>query len=184
MPRYVAFLGGINLGKRRVKMDDLQALFVDAGLDAVSTFIASGNVVFETTKRSTVTLEKSLEEHLNARLGYPVPTFIRTEAEVLEILATQPFEHVEPGNTLTVILFKQTVPPPAGKVFATHPSSTDSFHVSGRELYWRTAAGISASTVWTLPQIRALKLPSSTMRNRNTLERLAEKFSFGSAPSA
>jgi len=34
------------------------------------------------------------------------------------------------------------------------------------------------SSSWTLPEIKALKLPPSTMRNRNTLERLAAKYRF------
>lgn len=52
------------------------------------------------------------------------------------------------------------------------------FHVHSPEIYWLTQGGISQSTVWTLPEIKALKLPPSTVRNRNTLERLAAKYRF------
>jgi len=47
MPRCVAFLRAINVGGRTVKMDYLRSLFEDLGFADVETFIASGNVVFE-----------------------------------------------------------------------------------------------------------------------------------------
>jgi len=47
MPRYVALLRGINLGGHTVKMDRLKKLFEELGLKNVETFIASGNVIFE-----------------------------------------------------------------------------------------------------------------------------------------
>ncbi len=161
-------------------MIDLRAIVEETGLKDVATFIASGNVVFRTGARSAAALEQRLEKHLLARLGYTVPTFVRTEDEVIAILAKQPFKTVEPGNTVTVILCREAIPAKAAAVFLSVRSPADSFFVEGRELYWRTDAGISASTVWTLPEIKALSLPASTMRNRNTLHRLSEKFGFGS----
>lgn len=180
MQRYVAFLGGINLGNRRVAMKDLQGIASEIGLDSVSTFIASGNLVFRTGKRSAAQLEKRLEAHLSTRLGYSVPTFLRTEEEVTEILSVQPFEAVQPGNTVAVILCREPISAAAARVLTSVRSTEDAFHVSGRELYWWTIAGMSTSTVWKLPEIKSLTLPCSTMRNRNTLQRLAEKFDFGS----
>ncbi|MDX2187512.1 MAG: DUF1697 domain-containing protein [Opitutaceae bacterium] len=179
MIRYVAFLGGINLGKRRVAMKDLQRIASELGLDSVSTFIASGNLVFRSDARTASRLEKDLEKHLSARLGYVVPTFVRTEAEVNEILSVQPFEAVQPGNTVVVILCKEAIPMSAARVLTSIRSPDDAFHIRGRELFWWTVAGLSTSTVWKRPEIKALKLPPSTMRNRNTLQRMAEKFGFG-----
>ena len=48
MLQYIAFLRGINVGGHRVKMDRLRAIFAELGLKDVSTFIASGNVLFST----------------------------------------------------------------------------------------------------------------------------------------
>jgi uncharacterized protein (DUF1697 family) len=45
LQRYIAFLRGINLGKRRLPMSQLKALFEELGFREVETFIASGNVV-------------------------------------------------------------------------------------------------------------------------------------------
>ena len=49
--RFVALLRGINVGgKTLLKMADLKACFEGLGFDEVSTYIASGNVLFETRR--------------------------------------------------------------------------------------------------------------------------------------
>ena len=53
MPRYIAFLRAINVGGHNtVKMDFLRQLFESLGFSNVETFIASGNIVFETTSKN------------------------------------------------------------------------------------------------------------------------------------
>ncbi len=52
MPRYIAFLRGINLGKRRLPMSQLRSSFEELGFSDVKTFIASGNVVFSSNVRA------------------------------------------------------------------------------------------------------------------------------------
>ena len=91
MPRYIAFLRAINVGGHTVKMDVLRQQFEALGFANVETFIASGNVIFETTAKNTRTLEKKIEQQLRAALGYEVATFIRTEAELAAIAQYQPF---------------------------------------------------------------------------------------------
>jgi len=60
MQRYIAFLRGINLGKRRLLMSQLKALFEELGFDDVETFIASGNVVFSSKVTNTSRLESQI----------------------------------------------------------------------------------------------------------------------------
>ena len=91
MPKYIAFLRAINVGGHTVKMDHLSKLFEGLGFSSVETFIASGNVIFDTTAKNTATLEKKIAEHLEKSLGYPVDTFLRTIQEVGEIEKRSPF---------------------------------------------------------------------------------------------
>jgi uncharacterized protein (DUF1697 family) len=91
MPRYVAFLRAINVGGHVVKMDRLKAVFESAGHARVETFIASGNVVFESRSTATAKLERAIEKALEKALGYEVATFIRTDEEVAAIALLQPF---------------------------------------------------------------------------------------------
>lgn len=90
MPHYVALLRGINLGKRRVKMDHLRDLFAQMGFTNVSTYIASGDILFSSTSRSSAKLESLIEQTLESELGYTVPTIIRTQSELRRIVAEVP----------------------------------------------------------------------------------------------
>ena len=69
MPRYVAFLRAINVGGHTVKMEDLRRLFETMGFANVETFIASGNVIFESKSKNTQAMERKIENHLRESLG-------------------------------------------------------------------------------------------------------------------
>ena len=64
MPRYVAFLRAVNVGGRIVKMDALRGHFAAAGFANVETFIASGNVIFDTRAKAGPALEAKIEAAL------------------------------------------------------------------------------------------------------------------------
>jgi len=60
LAKYIAFLRAINVGGHTVKMDHLRSLFEALGFSNVETFIASGNVIFESKSKSTRALERRL----------------------------------------------------------------------------------------------------------------------------
>ena len=91
MPRYFAFLRAVNVGGHVVKMEQLRQLFASLSFSGVETFIASGNVVFETLSKDTRLLEKQIEARLADTFGYEIVTFIRTGAELAGIAGYQPF---------------------------------------------------------------------------------------------
>jgi len=63
MFRFVAFLRAINVGGgRTVKMQFLRHVFESLGFSRVATFIANGNVLFETTTKKTKTVEEKLRD--------------------------------------------------------------------------------------------------------------------------
>ena len=78
MERYVAFLRGMNLGKRRIKNEELRAEFEALGFEDVATFRASGNVIFAAPRQSEGALTKTIERGLGEALGYEVPVFLRS----------------------------------------------------------------------------------------------------------
>ena len=78
MFRFIAFLRAINVGGgRTVKMQSLRQVFEPLGFCRVATFIASGNVIFETMRKRSKTLERKIEKALQKTLGYEVRAFIR-----------------------------------------------------------------------------------------------------------
>ncbi len=111
MQPYVAFLRGINLGKRRLQMSRLKALIEELGFSKVETFIASGNVLFSTKATDPTRLESRIARHLESSLGYAVDTFIRTAEEVAAIARSKPFpQDGQAGITIHVGFCRQRVP--------------------------------------------------------------------------
>jgi uncharacterized protein (DUF1697 family) len=176
MQRYIAFLRGMNLGKRRLPMSRLKKLFEELGFDAVETFIASGNVLFSSKVTDTRALESKIAGHLEAALGYDVDTFVRTAKEVAAIGGSKIFsEDGDEGITIHVGLLQQKLPAETAKKLATVRTASDEFRVTGREYYWLCRTLTHESKVWTLQEIKALKLPTSTMRNLTSIRKLIAK---------
>ena len=173
MQRYIAFIRGINLGKRRVPMKQLAALFEQCGYQGVGTFIASGNVLFSTRKRNASELESHIAAHLEDSLKYHVDTFVRTAEEVLSISRLRVFpEEGTEGITIHVGFLQKSLPPDIAKKFAAVRTPEDELRVIDREYYWLCRIRTPDSKVWALPEMRQLRLPTSTMRNLTSIRRL------------
>ena len=94
MNRYVAFLRGMNLGRRRIKNPELCAAFEDIGFTDVAAYLASGNVIFDAVDSDTDAVAAAIESGLRVSLGYEVPTFLRSADEVRSIAGYAPFADV------------------------------------------------------------------------------------------
>ena len=108
MIRYVALLRGVNLGKRQLKMEDLRAIADRLGYDRPRPDIASGNLVFGSTKDEAalkLELEEALAEHMGAQVG----VMVRSADEMAGVAEKNPFA-AEPGNRV-VAIFLDKAPP-------------------------------------------------------------------------
>lgn len=181
--RYVAFLRGINLGKRRPPMSRLKALFEELAFEDVATFIASGNVVFASAAKDTKKLEAQIERHLARTLGYEVASFVRRADEVIAVGATKAFrEQDQPGITVHVCFMRDPLPSATARALENVRTDDDAFRVIGREFYWLCRRKTNESTVWDEPDFKKLKLPLGTMRNMTSVRKLiAKHFSTASA---
>lgn len=170
MPRYVALLRGLNVGGHRVKMDRLRALFGEMGFAGVSTFIASGNVLFEAGSAGADALERRIEAHLEAALGYAVATFLRTPEELAAAAALDPFPGSGAERTLMVSFLKRAPDEALRARLDALRTPGDDFRVEGREVYWLTGERMSDSPVGA--QV-AKALSGGTMRNATSVRKLA-----------
>ncbi|WP_217167424.1 DUF1697 domain-containing protein [Streptomyces sp. AC512_CC834] len=91
---YLAFLRGLNVPGRSVKMDRLRGLFRDMGFDAVRSYIQSGNVFFETAEQDRTVLSRTIGTHLREALGYDVAVCLRTIPEMEKLVALDPFKDI------------------------------------------------------------------------------------------
>ncbi len=88
--RYVALLRGINVGGRNiVAMTDLREAFEASGLQAVRTYIQSGNVLFESAAPRH-SLEEDLEAMLERRFGVPLVVVLRSHLQLRQVIEKAP----------------------------------------------------------------------------------------------
>lgn len=177
MPQYVAFLRAINVANRRVKMETLRNAFTALGFTNVSTFIASGNVIFESSALvgPLDEAEARIESQLKTALGFATETFLRTPAEIANVLAFQPFaaEDVDHPDHRRLVSFLRGAPDPmiAERVLDFR-TATDDLRLQGRELHWLCRGPIHQSKVaWTRLD-KVLGMPR-TDRNITMLRQLA-----------
>jgi uncharacterized protein (DUF1697 family) len=177
MPTHVAFLRGMNLGKRRIKNEELRSQFEQLGFSEVTTFRASGNVVFDAgRRRDEAKLTKQIEAGLAAALGYEVTTFLRGCAEVREIAARGPFDPKlvsRSAGKLQVSLLGEKPSAKARRAVLALASDEDLLALEGRELYWLPSGGLLESGL-DLKEVQSL-LGVDTRRTMGTIEQLAAK---------
>ena len=178
MPKYFAFLRAINVGGHTVKMDYLRSIFEELGFPNVETFIASGNVIFDSSSRSSRPLEKKIETALETALGYEVITFVRSQNELSEIAAYQPFTAKDmnaAGHSVFVGFMADSPSAAANQKLLALATKDDDFHLNRREVYWLRRTKFSDSTIYGVQLAKALGMPA-TLRNLNTIKRLAAKY--------
>jgi uncharacterized protein (DUF1697 family) len=178
MPRYVAFLRAVNVGGRVVRMDALRRRLEDAGFGGVETFIASGNVVFDSRPTDAARLEARIEETLEAALGYRVTTFVRTIPELAGVATHEPFAGSPLAGTALYIAFLKAAPAPAARrALMGFASDVNDFRVRGREVYWlsRGAYGGIGMRGFNGALLEKTLGLAATLRNATTVRTLAAK---------
>lgn len=177
MTRYFAFLRAINVGGHTVKMDVLKQIFEGFGFSQVETFIASGNVIFETDQDTVNALENQIEAALAEALGFKTAVFLRTFPELTQITSCQPFpdDQFTRATAFNVAFLKA---PPSeeslGKLMALQ-NEIDAFAVVGREIFWLCKIRQSESKFANTVLEKVLGQPA-TMRQVSTMQRLVEKY--------
>ena len=107
MPRHVALLRGINVGgKNVIKMADLKACFHENGFDDATTYIQSGNVLFEATGSREADLAARIERMLAARFDYGASVVVRGRRRMRSIVGGAPEGFgVDPATYRSDVIF-------------------------------------------------------------------------------
>jgi len=165
MPSYVALLRAVNVGGTgKLPMSDLKAMCVAEGFAKVQTYIASGNVVFE-SRHSAAKVKAALERRLQAYAGKPVGVAIRTAEEMAAVLKANPFPKAQPNWTVAIFLDDA---PPADALDDVRGQQDEEVRLGKREIYVAYGAGMGRS------KLRIAAAAKGTARNINTVAKLAE----------
>ena len=177
MTKHIAFLRAINVGGHTVKMDRLREIFETMGFSNVETFIASGNVIFETKSKDAGKLEKMIEKELGEALGFEVATFIRSDSELAGIANYRPFPkpQMDSATALNVAFLSEPLDAKSKKLLMTLKTDIDEFHVHGREVYWLCLKKQSESKFSNAVLEKTLGV-RSTLRGIKTIKKMADKY--------
>jgi len=165
MKAFIALLRAVNVGGTgKLPMTELKVMCEAAGFNSVRTYIASGNVVFQSAK-SESQVKAVLDVGLAAYFGKPVGVLVRTAAEMAAVLAKNPFPAMPANLTHAFFLDK---PPAADALDAVSGKVNEQLRLGLREVYVYYPDGAGQSK---------LKIPAAktgTARNMNTVAKLAE----------
>jgi uncharacterized protein (DUF1697 family) len=169
MAKYVAFLRGVNVGGRIVKMAELNACLEAAGFSDVKTYLQSGNVVFESDK-SQAALKAELETLLSKTFNYPAKVQVVAIAKLKEIIKDNPFSNAPADYHQYVIFIENSLETQlvaeAGKQLGEQVQAGDGV------VYWKVKKGETLKTPFAKLLTKSKYKEFNTNRNINTLQKI------------
>ena len=178
---WLALLRGINVGGNNIiKMAELREALIQAQLENVRTYIQSGNVLFESPKRSTKSsLEKKIRAVIEKTFSLDPSVLVLSHEEFTEAVAQNPFsvDSHEPKTVHFFFLAKQpkTV---AWNRFDELAIDSERYELKGKVLYFLAPDGLARSKL--AATMDRLVGVAATGRNLRTVNKIEEMFSAAS----
>jgi uncharacterized protein (DUF1697 family) len=170
----ISLLRGVNLGKRRMRMEALRATYEGLGLTDVRTLLQSGNVLFRSTARDLPRLTAKIEKAIAADFGFHSDVFIRSPEELRSAIAGCPFSRrggIDPAKL--AVTFTAAAPEVAARQrLAAIQGIPEELCAGERELYVYYPNGMGRPVLTAAMLDKALGKLSTTTRNWNTVTKL------------
>jgi uncharacterized protein (DUF1697 family) len=169
MMEHVAFLRGVNVGGRIIKMAELKACFEKAGYRNVSTLLQSGNVVFESNK-SQAQLKTEIETVLTETFNYPAKVIVISVEDLKKIVAANPFAKAGAEYHQYVIFFENDL----AQDFAGEAVDSNDEQVRAGQgvAYWKVQKGQTLKSTRGKLLTKTKYREFNTNRNLNTLQKI------------
>ena len=175
MTTYVALIRGINVGKKTIIMKKLAEAITSAGYKNVTTYIQSGNVIFETKKTSNSTLGRKFSNIILDKFGYDVDVMIRTKDEFSLIIKEAPFKKadINSDKKLYVTFLLEKLNTENTRLLKSLNNPQETFYAKGSEIYTIRDPKISFDKTVLGVLDKKLKVPTTT-RNWNVVNKVYE----------
>lgn len=174
MARYVAFLRAVNVGGRRVAMATAREVLAGLGLENVSSYVNSGNLLFTTTGRAA-DLEAAIRSALEDEFGFELTTFVRTARQVTALATDKPFGVIASGHTHFALLPLNPLTAKEKRAVEGLSNERDDVMVKGRDVHWLIRAKSTETSLGPRQWKQALPDNPTTARNTTMLAKLASK---------
>lgn len=174
MNTFISMLRGINVsGQKKIKMEDLRALYESLAFTNVQSYVQSGNVVFDSNETNRAALTARIEAQIERSFGYAVSVFIRDGSDFQRIIDGNPFLARETTDLkrLYVTFLYRPVGEAALSALAVPAGSADQFAVADDAIYLYCPDGYGTSKLSNTFFERKLTVPATT-RNWNTVNAL------------
>lgn len=135
----LSILRGINVGgRRKILMADLKDLYEALNFTEVTTYIQSGNVVFQTEEKgSNTAIANKINTAIANKYDFDVPILVRTKAEIENTIATNPFVKNDEVDSKTLHVTFLAEMPEQDKIDAIKSLdfSPDAFEIIGTDVF-------------------------------------------------
>jgi uncharacterized protein (DUF1697 family) len=175
MARYAAFLRGINVGGRTIKMEPLRKTLERLGFEDVQTLLASGNVVFS-AHGSPSALRGQIEGGINKDFGMDVHVILRSKTQIDDLIKSDPFKGIKitPKTRLYITFLSK---PAKSKLKTPYKSLDRSYKIidvnKGNVASMMTLTG-DTGTVDAMEILEKEFGKDITTRNWNTVQKVAK----------
>jgi len=159
--RWIALLRAVNVGgNNKVPMAELAALCAELGFANARTYIASGNLLFD-SDHDAGTVRTRLETAIAARWGKPIGVLVRSDAEMAALVQANPWPD-RPGNRVVALICDEEP-----SLDGVRHQNGEKLALGPRAIFIDYGEGMASSK---------LMIPASktgTARNMNTIAKLA-----------
>ncbi|MFM2267664.1 MAG: hypothetical protein RL757_1105 [Bacteroidota bacterium] len=171
MKKYIAFLRGINVGNIRIKMADLKNAFEQLDCQEVSTYLQTGNVVFQ-SEQNAAELKIVLEKSLSQKFDYEAFVLIFDFNFLKKAIESYPFEKQETHHDYVIFVETEPILTDLKTVAQNMGDETQRIAFGENVVYWKVEKGESTNTAFAKTIAKAKYKSVTTTRNLNTLEKM------------
>ena len=174
--KYIALLRGINVGgNNKVSMKELKNCFEKAGFRNVSTYINSGNVIFEYDETNIESLIVQCREILEKEFGFPISLSVIDAPALKEALEHAPkWWGVDPESKHNAIF---VIPPATSDNIIAEAGAAkpeyESVSAYGNVIFWSAPLKTFSRTRWS-KIVGTKAYQDITIRNANTANKLLD----------
>jgi len=177
MNKKIAILRGINVGgRRKILMADLKLLFEDFGFNNISTYIQSGNVIFDdTTEISDLEIANTIEAAILNKYKFTVPVIVVSSKDLVKAVKSNPYYQGESVDIskLHLTFLKEKPTKESLQKIATYNYEPDKFVIKGQNVFIFCEGKYHQSKLTNNFFERKLAV-SATTRNWKTVLKLVE----------
>lgn len=155
-------------------MAALRSLHAALGHNSVTTYIQSGNVVFDTAATNSAALTASIENAIGEEFGFEVPVILRSREEFVAAVEANPYPDRGADLSRVAIVFSQRAPA-AGRLQSIDALAhcPDEFTINGREVHLHCPTGFGRTKLTNVFFEKRLGIVA-TSRNWRTVSKLLE----------